>query len=298
MADDMFGAIVPIGGSLVTKAVDSVLHDYDFVEDISVDAIEDVIKATQKIYEAVSDDDDEDGESKKDKILGALGDALPTMLSVWSVPAKNATNLFNAVKGYVGDIKVGDFAHDIEDYTSGNKSFYSYGDLASYITTGDAEKEQKLLDYYSANGKEISKGSLTQEIKPAYVQMYVDSPEKSKVIKAKLIRDYEYAEDTITDWIFDEYVSNIVSNPEYAAEIKKAVERNNKWGNEYITKEIKSRYKKIYKEENENNIKAMRNALLNDAEVPIDFIRFWEEDADEEMDAARADREDALKRLE
>lgn len=65
-----------------------------------------------------------------------------------------------------------------------------------------------------------------------------------------------------------------------------------------LLRKLKAAIKKIYKEENENNIKAMRNALLNDAEVPIDFIRFWEEDADEEMDAARADREDALKRLE
>ena len=270
---------------------------YDFLNDPAFDVLEDFIKATSKIYKAY----DEDGD-----VLKAWTDAIPSLSNMTGVPAKNISELFNGVKGYIGDIKAGEFAHDLEDYTSGNKSFYNYGDLASYIASGDKEKETKWLDYYSANGKEMAKGSLTKEIKPAYVQMYLDSPEKANNLKRKLVLDYDYTEADINEWIYDEYLKHIVpnkkftdktvSNPEYAIEIRTFAQRNNVWDTSTALKSIKSHYKKIYKQdaekgEDKTESLSLRKALLNDGVVTKGTLADWENQVNNDIKKEKAKAE-------
>ena len=275
MAEDTFGIFVPVYGQLVTKAVDTFNEGYDFLNDPSFDVMEDFIKATSKIWDAYAEDGD---------VLKALVDAVPAISNMTGIPAKNISDLYKSVKGYMGDIKEGEFAHDLEDYTSGNKSFYNYGDLASYIASGDKEKETKWKDYYSANGKEFAKGSLTKEIKPAYVQMYLDSPEKAYNIKKKLILDYDYTEADIDGWLIDEYLKQSVSNPEYAAEIKNVLSNENKWDTTQVFKAIRSYYKAVYKEGDEKETKALRDALLKSKDVSESTLRQWEAAADNEIE--------------
>ena len=284
MAEDTFGIFVPVYGQLVTKAVDTFNEGYDFLNDPSFDVMEDFIKATSKIWDAYAEDGD---------VLKALVDAVPAISNMTGIPAKNISDLYKSVKGYIGDIKEGELAHDLEDYTSGNKSFYSYSDLASYIASGDKEKETKWNEYYSANGKEFAKGNLTKEIKPAYVQMYLDSPEKAYNIKKKLILDYDYTEADINDWFVDEYLKHIVpgkkfddksvSNPEYAAEIKDILSKGNKWDTTSTYKAIRSYYKDVYKDGDEKEIKALRDALTNSNSVSKNILSQWESEASAEM---------------
>ena len=284
MAEDTFGIFVPVYGQLVTKAVDTFNEGYDFLNDPSFDVMEDFIKATSKIWDAYAEDGD---------VLKALVDAVPAISNMTGIPAKNISDLYKSVKGYMGDIKAGEFAHDLEDYTSGNKSFYNYGDLASYIVSGNAEKETKWNEYYSANGKEFAKGSLTKEIKPAYVQMYIDFPEKAYNIKKKLVLDYDYAEADIDGWLMDEYLKHIVpgkkfadktvSNPEYAAEIKDVLSKENKWNATWVFKAIRSYYKAVYKDGDEKETKALREALLDDGVVTKANLDVWENQADTEI---------------
>ena len=284
MAEDTFGVFVPVYGQLVTKAIDTFNEGYDFLNDPSFDVMEDFIKATSKIWDAYAEDGD---------VLKALVDAVPAISNMTGIPAKNISDLYKSVKGYIGDIKVGEFAHDLEDYTSGNKSFYNYGDLASYIVSGNTEKETKWNEYYSANGKEFAKGSLTKEIKPAYVQMYLDSPEKANGLKKKLVLDYDYAEADIDGWLMDEYLKHIVpgkkfadktvSNPEYAAEIKDVLSKENKWNATWVFKAIRSYYKAVYKDGDEKETKALREALLDDGVVTKANLDVWENQADNEI---------------
>lgn len=274
MAEDTFGVFVPVYGQLVTKAMDTFNEGYDFLNDPSFDVMEDFIKATSKIWDAYAEDGD---------VLKALVDAVPAISNMTGIPAKNISDLYKSVKGYMGDIKAGEFAHDLEDYTSGNKSFYSYGDLASYIASGDKEKETKWKDYYSANGKDFAKGSLTKEIKPAYVQTYIDFPEKAYNLKRKLILDYDYLEADIDGWLIDGYLDNVVSEPEYAAEIKSVLSNENKWNTTSVFKATKSYYKKVYKDGDEKKTKALREALLDDGVVTKANLDVWENQADNEI---------------
>lgn len=289
IAEDMFSVTVPIGGELILSAKDTFDNGYDFITEPSFETIQDFIEATSKIYDAVSDD-----ESNVEKIKEALVDAIPAISNFTGIPAKNISDLFGSITGYAGDVKEKKFAHNITDYIS---SFYSHGDLAKYIMSGDVEKENELLEYFSANGKEVSKGTLTKEIKPAYVQMYVNSPEKLNNIKAKLVGDYGYSLQTIGEWTIDEYMDNVVENPEYAEEIKEAVSKRNKWGSEAIRKLIKSRYKKAYKEEDEKETKALRDALEKSADIPNSILSKWESEADEEIEETKEKREKELKSL-
>jgi hypothetical protein len=291
MCEDMFGVLVPIAGQLWSKGEDTFLLGYDFMNVPAFETIDEFIKATSKIWDAATND--EDGDFWK-----AVSGSLRAISNVSGVPAKNIYDMFNAVKDYAGDIKVGDFAHDITEYTSGNKSFYNYGDLSSYIVNGNIEKEQKLLDYYSENGKDIHKGSFTKEMKPAYVQMYVDSPEKAAGIKRKLIADYEYDSETIGEWTIDVYLNNILTDPEYAEEIKDAVSKKNDWNSKSILKIIKSHYKKAYKEDDEKDVNSLRNALINEADIPQNTLSKWEEEADEEIEDKKKKREKELENLD
>ncbi len=292
MSEDMLSVFTPVVGQLATKAMETFGEGYDFLNDPAFDVLEDFIKATSKIYKAY----DEDGD-----VLKAWTDAIPSLSNMTGVPAKNISELFNGVKGYIGDIKAGEFAHDLEDYTSGNKSFYNYGDLASYIASGDSEKETKWLDYYSANGKEIAKDSLTKEIKPAYVQMFLDSPRTAYNIKRKLVLDYDYTESAIDAWIYDEYLKHIVpdkkfadetvSNPEYAIEIRTFAQRYNSWDDDTAEKSIKRYYKEVYKEEakkgeDKKESSALRKALLRDGVVTREDLADWEVEADKAIEDA------------
>jgi len=277
MAEDMLGVFVPIGGQLVTKAMDTFSEGYDFISDPAFDVLEDFIKATSKIHDAYAKDGD---------VLKAWIDAIPEISNMTGVPAKNIMDLYNGIKGYVGDIKAGEFAHDLTDYTSGNKSFYDYGDLASYIVSGDTEKETKWLNYYSENDKEIANGSLTKEIKPAYVQMYVDSPEQAENIKRKLILDYDYSEASIKDWGIAEYLKNIVSNPEYAAEIKSAMQKKSDWKSESVYKDVKKLYKDVYKSGDKKETEKLKDALLNADGTYKNSFSGWEKEADSEIKKA------------
>ena len=284
MADDMLGVFLPVVGSFGSDVVDTFVNGYDLTNIPAFDVLEDFIKATSKIWNAATKDKDGD-------VLKAFVDAVPAISNMTGVPIKNITDMVKSIKGYIGDIKVGKFAHDLEDYTTGNKSFYSHGDLASCISSGDSEKEQKILGYYSANEKEISKGSLTKEIKPAYVQMYVDSPEKASELKRKLVLEYDYSGDSIDKWMVDEYLKHIVSDPEYAVEIKNAVQHNANIDYATVYKTIKSYYEGVYKDGDEAEIKALRSALSKDAWITEDYISQWELEADAETEKARLKQE-------
>ena len=303
MSEDMLTVFVPIVGQLTTKAVDTFSDGYDFLSDPAFDVLEDFIKSTSKIWKAYEEDGD---------VLKAWTDAIPSLSNMTGVPAKNISDLFKGIKGYIGDIKAGDFAHDLEDYTSGNKSFYNYGDLASYIVSGDKEKETKWLDYYSANGKEFAKGSLTKEIKPAYVQMFIDSPEKANVLKRKLVLDYNYTEADINEWIYDEYLKHIVpnkkfadkttSNPEYAIEIRTYAQENNSWQTNKAIKAIQSHYKSVYKNDAEKGndkreSSALRKALLGDGVVLESALNAWELQVDNSIKKEKAKSEAEKKKL-
>jgi hypothetical protein len=279
LCDDMLGVLVPVGGQFATKVADTFSEGYDFVTEPTFDVMEDFIKATSKIWDAFAK---EDGD-----VLKAFVDAVPAISSFTGIPAKNISDLYNSIKGYAGDIKAGEFAHDLEDYTSGNKSFYSYGDLASYIVSGNKEKETKWRDYYSANGKEFAKGSLTKEIKPAYVQTYIDFPEKANYLKRKLILDYDYSETDIDKWLIDGYLDNVVSDPEYATEIKGVLSDENKWNTTSVFKATKTHYKKVYKDGDEKETKALREALLKSDDVSKGTLKEWETEADNEIKNAK-----------
>ena len=293
MCEDMIGVFAPIVGQLGTKAWGTWKNGYDFMNDPAFDVLEDFIKATSKIHKAYEEDGD---------VLKAWTDAIPAISNMTGIPAKNIADLYKAAKGYIGDIKAGEFAHDLSDYTSGNKSFYSYGDLASCISSGDKEKETKWNDYYSANGKEFAKGSLTKEIKPVYVQMYIDSPEKAYNLKKKLILDYDYTEADINEWIYDEYLKHIVpgkkfadktvSNPEYAIEIRTFAKEKNTWNTSIALKSIQSKYKEVYKKEakkgeDRTESSALRKALLDDGVVSTSAFTQWEREADREINKAK-----------
>ena len=295
MSEDMLSVFAPVLGQFVTKAMDTFDKDkgYDFISDPAFDVLEDFIKATSKIYYAYAEDGD---------VAKAWIDAIPAMSNMTGLPAKNISDLFNAVKGYIGDIVVGEFAHDLTDYTSGNKSFYNYDDLASYIVSGDKEKEQKLLDYYSANEKKISKGSLTNSVKPAYVQLYVDSPQEAYNIKRKLILDYDYTAEAIDKWTIAEYFKHaipgkkyddgVVSDPEYASEIANAVQTN--W-EDYLYSAIRSKYKSAYKKGNADDNAYLREALVNDLGISTYDIDDWEYEVEESIEK-KADEQEAEKR--
>ena len=284
MSEDMLSIFAPIVGELATKAMDTFGEGYDFLNDPAFDVLEDFIKATSKIYKAYNEDGD---------VLDAWVDAIPSISNMTGIPVKNIMDLYNAIKGYIGDIQMGEFAHDLTDYTSGNKSFYNYGDLASYIVSGDTEKETKWLDYYSENGKEFSKASLTKEIKSAYVQMYIDSPLEAQNLKRKLMADYGYSEDAIDKWAIAEYFKHVVpgkkfddgtvSDPEYAAEIASAVQNEKDWkDNLYST--IRNGYKSAYTDDEmeEDDLETLKSSVMSDFGIGIDDMRDWETKADEE----------------
>lgn len=287
MCGDMFGVFVPIGGELITKAVDTWKYGYDFVEDPAFNAVQVFIEATSKIWDEASDGGD---------VMGALVDAIPAISNVTGLPIKNISDLVKSIRGYVGDIKELDFAHDIADYKT--KSPYSYGDLASCISTGDAEKEKKILNYYSNNGKEVSTSALTKEIKPAYVQMYIDSPEKARGIAIKLVREYKYSADTINKWAYDEYLDNVVSDFEYAEEIKNAFQSGSSWKYDAFEKAAKSYYKDVYKSGKEEDIEKLKNALINDAKIAKGTLAQWERDADNEASKAEMERQQDINNLQ
>lgn len=134
----------------------------------------------------------------------------------------NIKNIIKGVKGYAEDIAKGDFAHDISEYKT-SKALYTYGDLAACLTTGDIKQEEKILNYYSNNGKNISKASLTKEIKNAYVELYADDPTKGKYLKDKLINNYGYEKETIEKWPMTVLIDAIESNDvELQNKIRKA----------------------------------------------------------------------------
>ena len=288
MCEDMIGVFAPIVGELYSSGEDTFTKGWDFMNVPALDTIEEFIKATSKIWDAATND--EEGDFWK-----TVSTNLRAISNMTRIPAKNIYDMFNSVKGYAGDIKVGEFAHDLEDYTSGNKSFYDYGDLASYIVSGNTEKETKWKDYYSANGKEFAKGSLTKEIKPTYVQMYIDFPERAYSLKKKLVLDYDYTEADINEWIYDEYLKHIVpgkkfadktvSNPEYAIEIRTFAKQNNTWNASTALKSIQSKYKEVYKKEAEKGedrteSSALRKALLDDGVVSTSSFTQWEREVD------------------
>ena len=286
ICEDLLSSIMPVNSSFILQGVDSVEKGYDFVDVPVFDVLEDFAKAIIEIYKAAANDDGD--------VLKALLDAAPRMGNFLGVPVENITDIVNGIKGYAGDIMAGEFAHDLTDYTSGNKSFYNYGDLASCIVSGNSEKEKKLLDYYSANGKEIAKGSLTKEIKPAYVQMYVDSPNEAYNIKRKLILDYGYSEETIGKWTVAEYFENCLENPEYASEIASAVRNERGWKDSYYST-IRSKYKSVYKEGNEADTEALKKSLTKDLNISSSDIRTWEKEVDESI-KKKTDEQEAEKK--
>lgn len=278
VGEDLFNSVMPVGSSLMLQAIDTFNNGYDFASVPSFDVIEDFIVSLSKIYKAATD---EDGD-----VWGALADSTYAISNMTGIPVKNITDIVKSIKGYAGDIKELDFAHDIEDY-SGNKSFYSYGDLASYIITGDTEKQKKMLDYYSANGKEIAQGSLTEQLKPAYVQLYIDSPQSAYKVKRQLILEYDYSEKAIDEWAIKVYLDNIVSDPEYAAEIKSAVQTNSTWNSSSVYKLAKSNYKQVYKDGDEKDIEDLKNALIDSKVVVKGDISNWESEAKAEMEKSK-----------
>ena len=304
VGEDLFTTIMPINGSVILRAVDTACEGYDFMGVPTFDVMEDFIKAISKVYKAAID---EDGD-----VFKALYDSAYAIGNATGAPAKNAIDIINAIKGYIGDIKAGEFAHDLEDYTSGNKSFYGYGDLASYIASGNKEKETKWHDYYTANEKEFAKGSLTKELKPVYVQMYLDSPEMANNLKRKLVLDYDYTEADINEWIYDEYLKHIVpdkeladksiSNPEYAIEIRTYAQENNSWQTNKAVKAIQSYYKSAYKKDAEKgNDKqeslALRKALLDDGVVLESALNNWELQVDNTLKKEKAKSEAEKKKF-
>ena len=295
VGEDMLGVFVPVVGSFAGDAVATFKYGYDLATVPAIDVLEDFINATSKIWDAYAK---EDGDVAK-----AWTDAIPAISNMTGIPAKNIMDLYNAVEGYIGDIKEGEFAHDLTDY-SGGKSFYTYDDLAKYIVSGDKEKEKKLLDYYSANGTKISQGSLTNSVKPAYVQMYTDSPEQAKSIKRKLILEYDFAEKTIDNWTIAEYFKHaipgkkynkdVVSDPEYASEVASAVQKENGWKSKYYTT-IKSQYKTVYKKGNKADTEALKKALIKDFQIATGDIKSWEASAEAEL-KKKADKQEAEKK--
>ena len=272
MCEEMFGVFVPVAGELIGNAADTFTNGYDFLTEPSFDAIQDFIKATSKVWKGVSEGEWED-------VKKALVDAIPSVSNITGVAAKNIIDIFNAVEGYVGDVKMGDFAHDITDYTSGSKSFYSYGDLASCIVSGNKEKETKILDYYSANDKKIAKASLTKEIKPAYVSLFVEEPLKASAIQKKLVAEYGYDANNISNWVYDAYLDELITNADYAEDIILAAEKAgfdvSEWA---IEEKAKKKYKTLYKEgEQEDAKKAYASQLHIDEET----FASWENEVDE-----------------
>ena len=292
VAEDLFTSFVPGVGSAMFKVWGTFDEDFDLLNDISIDALEDCIKGASDIYTAATDD-------TENNFLGTFWDALPKVLAPFGLPAQNVKDLFISVKGYIGDIVVGEFAHDLEE-SSGGKSFYTYDDLAKYIVSGDKEKEKKLLDYYSANGTKISQGSLTSEIKPAYVQLFVDSPNEAYNIKRKLVLDYDYSTETINKWTIAEYFKHaipgkkyddgVVSDPEYASEIASAVRQEIGWEDTYYST-IRSKYKTVYKKGNEDDTEALRQALIHDLYISSFDISTWEQEADESIQKKKDEHE-------
>lgn len=273
VGEDLFASFMPINSSLILQMADAVSKGYDFVGVPSFDVAEKFITSMVNVGMTIADED-----KGVNEIINVLLDSAPDIGNCMGAPLGNLTDIIKSIKGYAGDIKELDFAHDIEEYTSGNKSFYSYGDLASRIVSGDNEKEKKILDYYSENGKEISKGTLTKEIKPAYVQMFVDSPEKASAIKRKLVLDYDYTGDSIDSWITEEWVRNVVEDFEYAEEIKTATQ--DKWDNISAYNACRDYYKKIYKKGKEKDIKATRDAFINHTNITENDMTTWEAEVD------------------
>ena len=270
MGEDMLSVFAPVVGQLATKAIDTFTEGYDFLSDPAFDVLEDFIKATSKIYKAYEKDED---------VLKAWVDSIPAISNMTGVPAKNIMDLFNGIKGYIGDIKELDFAHDLTDYTSGNKSFYNYDDLASYIVSGDKEKETQLLEYYSENGKAIVKSSLTKALKPAYVQMYIDSPQEAYNVKRKLILDYDYTEKAISEWAIAVYLDNVFEEPEYASEIAIAIRKEKDW-TEIIYSPVRSYYKGLYKDGEDT--KPLDEALARDFKFAPSNMQSWKAEAENE----------------
>ena len=298
LCDDMLGVLFPVVGQLITKVADTWSEGYDFVTEPTFDVLEDFIKDTNKIWDAMTDYDDE--VSWKERALNtknAFIEAIPSISNMTGIPAKNISDWLTAIKGYVGDIKEGEFAHDITEYGS-SKSFYSYGDLATHIASGNKEKQKKILDYYEANDKEFSQGSLTKEIKSAYVQALVDSPEKALNIKRTLILDYDYKEDAIDGWGTTVYFDNIVEEPEYAEEVKTALQNARAWDKNDVSKSAESRYKKVYKEGKEDEIKELKDALLKAKVVSNGSLTQWEREAAKETKKANKELEKTKKKYE
>ena len=270
VGEDLFNTIMPVGSSIILQAVDTFNNGYDFASVPSFDVVEDFIVSLSKVYKASTNDE-------KGDVLKALADSAYAISNFTGVPVKNVTDIIKSIKGYAGDIKELDFAHDIADYRS-KQAIYTHGDLAECIMSGKSKKEQKILNYYSASEREIEQGTLTQEIKPAYVQMFVDSPEKASAIKRKLVLDYDYTGDSIDSWITEEWVRNVVEDFEYAEEIKTATQ--DKWDNISTYNACRDYYKKIYKKGKEKDIKATRDAFINHTNITENDMTTWEAEVD------------------
>lgn len=220
MGEDMLCTLIPVGGNLILNVVDVFNNGYDFLSEPAFDSLQNFIDTSAKLTKALVSD--EEGSEKQAKIDKALSKFIVAAGNVTGIPVNNFKNLYNGVKGYALDIAKGDFAHDISSYSS-SKALYTYGDLAACLTTGDIKQEEKILNYYSNNGKNISKASLTKEIKNAYVELYADDPTKGKYLKDKLINNYGYEKETIEKWPMAVLIDAIESNDvELQNKIRKA----------------------------------------------------------------------------
>ncbi len=288
--ENLFTNAIPVLGNLLVSAKDTFVYGYDFASVPTFDTVQNLIDSISGVYDVIDKWDITAGEDKWNKVRGALNELAISAATSFGIPAQNVINMFNGVKGYVGDIKEGDFFHDINEIIATNRRVFSYADLASAVATGDRKKEQKILEYYKNIGVEVQKSSLTTQLKPAYVKCFVDEPEKAYAIRKSLVLRYDYSDDVFDEWIYDDYVNALLSDKEeYAAELENATKHH---GISLKYEDIRSSLGKAYRDVYANNPEEatkVRN-LLSKKYCNADFDK-WESDVNikKSKDAAKSE---------
>ncbi len=290
--ENLFTNAIPVLGNLLVSAKDTFVYGYDLASVPTFDTVQNLIDAISGVYGVIDKWDITAGEDKWNKVREALAELAISTATAFGIPAQNVINMFNGVKGYVGDIKEGDFFHDIDEIIATSRRVFSYADLASAIASGDRKKEHRILDYYKNIGVEVQKGSLTTQLKPAYVKCFVDEPEKAHAIRKSLVLRYDYSDDAFNDWIYEAYAKALISDEEYAVELENAAKRAKiPFNYEDIHSSIGSVYRNLLKENPEEASKIRKK--LSKKYGSADFDR-WEKDViskqQKDRDKAKEDK--------
>jgi len=295
-------SVVPIIGPHIFSLYDSLTKGYDFIEAPAFSVIADLITATSNLYQALSDEN-----TSAEKVEKAFMKAVPAIGNSTGLPLNNIISWFTAAKGYIGDIKASDFAHDISDY-AGAIPVYSHADLAASIMSGDKKQWEKIRNYYKNNNKDINQGSLTSAIKEAYVKTFVDSPEKAKAIEKILVLEFNYndmdgTKNRFETWVFDEYFKYLCDeSPKkqaYAEEIFEAA-KSSKFktfsSNLNMQKEIKSRYQNFIKSGENEKANIVKKTFLDKYDCFSSNFDNWNKEVEDNITDSEKELEEAKER--